>query len=378
MNERELRRALRARAIPGEAAAHERALHVVRAAGAARTPAPPARAVPRALVAAIVAMAALGATLSPAGADVRGWIGDRFASTASPTLGPVPGGGRLLVSSPGGTWVVRGDGGLRRLGAFTAASWSPRGLYVAATRGRRLYAVEPDGTPRWSIARPRPVSRPAWSPGDGYRVAYLEGHDLRVVTGDGAVDRLVASGVAAVTPAWRPGPGHVLSYATPGGEVVTRDVDGRRTLWERRAARVSRLEWTRDGRRLVAVGGARIRVLGARGQPVSDRSLGGAVGAMAVSPSGRSVAVARAGGGLVIVPVSAAGRPRSLLAGLGEFAGLEWSPGGRWLLASWPAADQWVFVRAGGRRVEAFSRIGEQLDPRGRAGAARPAGWCCG
>ena len=41
-----------------------------------------------------------------------------------------------------------------------------------------------------------------------------------------------------------------------------------------------------------------------------------------------------------------------------SLAGLAWSPDGRWVLSSLPAADQWVFVQArGGHRVLAVSHI---------------------
>ena len=60
------------------------------------------------------------------------------------------------MSSPQGSLGREADGSLRRLGDYSSAGWSPRGLFVVAARGRRLYAVEPDGTVRWSIVRPRP------------------------------------------------------------------------------------------------------------------------------------------------------------------------------------------------------------------------------
>jgi hypothetical protein len=63
-------------------------------------------------------------------------------------------------------------------------------------------------------------------------------------------------------------------------------------------------------------------------------------------------------------------------AGLGALA---WSPNGRWLLIAWPAADEWVFVPAGGhRRALAVSRIAERFAAAGGSGAyPRLDGWCC-
>jgi WD40 repeat protein len=389
MSEAELKRALRERPVPGEAEARERTLRVLRAAHAAgaRSPAGRRRSL-RPAIALVVAALALGTGLSPAGADVRDWIGDRL--DPEPTLSSLPSAGRLLVSSPQGSWVVNEDGLLRRLGDYSSAGWSPRGLFAVAASGRRLYAVEPDGTVRWSIARPGRVGHPAWSPGDGFRVAYLEGATLRVVAGDGSGDRLVDRGVAAVTPAWRPGPGYVLSYATADGRIVTRDVLGGRVLWSARVGeRPARLEWTARGDRLVALAGGAVLSYAREGAPGPRRELPAGVRArvMAVHPSGRSVAVAGTAGGVVGISLSApARRTRKLFDGDGRFTGLAWSPDGRWLAAGWHDADQWVFVRspgarrgaAGARRVVTFSRIAEQLDPGGNAGFPRLDGWCCG
>ena len=88
MTERELRRALRERPVPGEREAAERTLRVLRAAHADGAPAP-ARRRPllRPALALALALAALGTVLSPAGADVRRWIGDRLDPEPSTTLG---------------------------------------------------------------------------------------------------------------------------------------------------------------------------------------------------------------------------------------------------------------------------------------------------
>jgi hypothetical protein len=69
---------------------------------------------------------------------------------------------------------------------------------------------------------------------------------------------------------------------------------------------------------------------------------------------------------------------RQLLAGAG-LREVSWSPNGKWVVISWPAADQWVFVRAvGSPRVAAVGRIAQQFS----AGASPKAfpqleGWCC-
>ena len=91
---------------------------------------------------------------------VADWVRDlvraeRPTAGRAPALTALPSPGRLLVAGPGGVWVVQSCGGARRLGAYEDATWSPRGLFAGATRGRSLSAVEPDGTVRWTLARRR-------------------------------------------------------------------------------------------------------------------------------------------------------------------------------------------------------------------------------
>ena len=125
---------------------------------------------------------------------------------SQPALVELPAPGRLLVLSPEGAWVVKEDGSKRLLGAYEDASWSPRGLYVIATQGRQLVAIDPEsGEPRWSLSRTEPVSDPRWSGGGlDTRIAYRAGDTLHVVAGDGSPDSVVADGVAPLAPAWMP------------------------------------------------------------------------------------------------------------------------------------------------------------------------------
>ena len=66
---------------------------------------------------------------------------------------------------------------------------------------------------------------------------------------------------------------------------------------------------------------------------------------------------------------------RDALSGPGVLSRLAWSPDGAWLLASWPSADQWVFVRADGKRIRAVSNVSEQFRSRS---FPRIEGWVAG
>ena len=392
--EARLRAGLRDLDAPGEAAAAARSRRLVAAAFAERAPARPRRArhARRLAAAAGAAALVLVAALTPAGATVGDWIEERVGlapERAEPTLAGFPPGGRLLAVGESGAWIVEGGGDLRRLGDFRWVDWSPHGLFVAGTSGRRVTAVEPDGEARWSILRPRPVSRPAWSPGDGFRVAYLErgaagGFDLRVADGSGNLDHRVPGQVAAVTPAWRPGPGYTLSAAAAGRpRVVTRDADSGALRW---AAPTDRppvaLEWTRGGDRLAVLLPGALRILDRRGRPLAEHGLPAEARprALALRPDGARAAIAlerRGVSRVVTLPLRAGAGGRAVrFTGSGSFAELDWSPDGRRLLVGWPDANQWLLLGPG--RPRAFAGVSRELDPGGRgAGFPRPAGWCC-
>ena len=131
-----LRDQLRDVVVPGETEAAARSRRVVLAAHARTAPARRSRA-PRLALAAAAAAAALAVALTPPGAAVADWIGDVVApgaDDAAPVLDALPAGGRLLVDSPSGPWVVQPDGSKRRLGSYASATSSPQGLYVAVAR----------------------------------------------------------------------------------------------------------------------------------------------------------------------------------------------------------------------------------------------------
>jgi WD40-like Beta Propeller Repeat len=376
--DRRLRR-LPDRSVPGEAEAADRVWRVVEAAYAERPPrAPRRRTALRLALAAAVAAVGLAAALTPAGAKVGDWIQERVSSdadTGAPAFAGLPEGGEVLAVSDRAAWVVNPDGDLQQVGSLSEAGWSPHGLHVVGVRGRRLAAITPTGTVKWQLSRPRAVDHPAWSRGRGYRVAYLEGATLRVVAGDGTGDHLVRRGAARVNPAWRTG--YVLTYASRSGKIETLNVDSRRRVWARRAAgRPYALAWTDDGRRLVVLSAGGLSVYDGRGRRVLTRRLAGAR-AMATHPSGRRAAVTVTGRGgtrVLAVPLTADGRPRPLVTGLGGVHGMAWSPDGRRLLVASRDTDQWLLVGPG-RRVRPLSGVTGELG----AGAGFPgvAGWCC-
>jgi hypothetical protein len=388
----DLRERLREIEPPDAGAAERRAWDVVAAAHAARAPATRNRHGRRLAIAAVALAAGLAVALTPAGAAVGDWVRDVVhpgRKDARPAIGPLPAPGRLLVSSADGAWVVQRGGSARRLGRYSEAGWSPRGLFVVAARDRQLIAMEPTGAVRWMLSLADPVHSPAWSPGDGFRVAYLSGGALRVVNGDGTADRRLDRAAAGVRPSWRPrGPRHVVAYVRSGGSVALADADSNRRLW-RSAPGIAptQLEWTPRGRRLVALAPAYLQVLDAalRGRARTWMPAGTTARAMAVRPDGRSVAVVRKRSDgrseVVSIPLrGSASRPRRLFAGEGTFTDLAWSPDGRWLLVAWREADQWLFIRSNRvRRVDAVGGIAGKFDPGAGAAARFPrlGGWCC-
>jgi dipeptidyl aminopeptidase/acylaminoacyl peptidase len=361
VTERELREAMRS--VPVDDA-RARTLAVVRAAYVEREPGParrrwaPALAVAACLLAAIVVAASAG---TPGDAVAR-WVREVLGTGephARPALVHVPGGGRLLVRSAGGTWVVSADGSRRRLGAYAGASWSPRGLYVVAWRGGELTALEPSGPVHWSLARPGRIRVARWAPGDGYRIAYLLGGALRIVNGDGTGDRRYAA-ARPVAPAWQPGAEHVLAFVDRARRIRVVAVDSGRELWRSRPrSRVFALAWSPDGRRLVAASPRRLLLVRWRGRQLAVRRVpGGRVADdVAWSPRGRLTVVRRDARGSEVVVGG-----RVLFSGPGRFGRVAWSPTGRRLLVPWPDADQWVFL--GGAHAAAVGNIAHQFGAR--------------
>jgi hypothetical protein len=391
VNEDRLRELLRDQPIPERDPAEERAWRLLRAAFEAEhrearpTPRPrPVRLV-LALAAAVLAAAALA--LTPAGAEVGDLISDVVdpgRERAEPVLTELPSGGRLLVESARGPWIVQPDGSKRLLGQYDQATWSPQGLFVEVTREHELLATDPVGAVRWSVPRRGRVHDPAWSP-SGFRVAYLSGDSLRVVAGDGTEDRRLDERVADTPPAWEPGQRHLLTYVDRDGRVRLVDVDSGRQSWAsgRFATDVKSLAWSLDGRRLLVLTSSFYSVLDDRGRSIAKGPTRGTADVAAFSPDGPIALIRHSGGRTTagrseLVLVDELGREHRLFSGPGRFDNLTWSPDGRWLLLSWRDADQWLFIRPDEKPI-AVSNISRQFDP-GATGASefpRVSGWCC-
>ncbi len=396
MTEVELRRALLGIQPPDELGATRRAWQLARAAFDEREPAPWQRRHARGLLAAAALAALLVAAVSPQGraviTDVREALGTEKVTSvpqARPASFSLPADGRVLVTAPGGVWVLQADGSKRRLGDFDEASWSSSGLAVASKRSQ-LAAFTPTGDVRWTLARPR-VHDARRSP-SGSSIAYLSGANLRVVAADKTGDRRV-DGAAAVAPAWRPVEQHVLAYVDSEGSLRVQETDTGEMLWGASVrATPAHLEWSADGRRLltaVPLSASRfaLTVYDQAGRRLQSLALPGAFVDAAFAPDDHRIALVRrqrAEDGetseLLVVDGDSIRRQTPVFTGSGRFSDVTWSPDGSWLLLGWPSADQWLFIRSTAvEKIKAVSSLAQQFDPGGTGVGPFPRieGWCC-
>jgi WD40 repeat protein len=320
-------------------------------------------------------------------AAVAAWVRDAWRASVGAGGGratgfsSLPGGGRILVSTGGDSWIV-GEG-LRRAVEHTdgSVSWSAFGNYIACACGDRLEAVDLNGRVAWSEQFAGPVASPVWSP-DGNRIAFTVGHELFVTAADGTGVRglrpVAASGSLA---AWRPGPGHELAVASQSGRVSLIDTDSGRELTRTRVGPgLVSLSWSSDGRLLLAATRLTLSFYDAFGRLAARESAppGSAFSAARISPSGRQVAEVLSGDDgreeAVLASIARPGTRRVMLVGtaLGD---VSFSPDGSWLLVGWHDVGSWMFFTTGPGRtlVRQVSDVAAQLDD------AEPvvAGWCC-
>jgi hypothetical protein len=364
----------------------DRAWEIVRRAFEERTPQrrahPARRPAVVALLVLVVAGFAAAAVTSPGRAlvhRVREAVG---VEHASPALFSLPAPGRLLVVSgdSGGVWLVQRNGFKRALGPYEDAEWSPHGIYLVATQRNELVALDAKGDVRWTLARPDPV----WPRWEGTRtdtrIAYSSHGTLRVVAGDGTGDHLLDRFGGGIAPAWDPGRLHTVAYYAGGAIVLRRDSGA--LVWRRPIEVLpTALSWSADGRLLAVFSAKRIVVLDASGRTVRTISMLSAEllgGAFAPASHELAVTVRLAGRSEVrLVDIDHPGHAKLLFAGPGNFGDLAWSPNGAWLLVTWPAANQWVFLH--GSRAHAVGNIDEQFARGDKLGPELELAdrWCC-
>ena len=352
--------------------AEERAWQVVRAAFEERRPVPRERRLLRPVLALAVVAVVAGVAASPPGRAVLGSLRQAVGvKKAAPALFSLPAQGRLLVVSQRGPWVVQRDGSKRLIGSYRDASWSPFGRFVVATRANEVATLDPKGNVHWTLERPA-VRFPRWGGSRAdTRIAYLTTSRLHVVAGDGTkdVDAGGLPGAARVAPAWRPGLPFVVAYADTHGRVYAYAPQTGALRWRSVSFPDPRLlQWSSDGKLLLVVTRDKVAVLRA-GKPVQMRSE--RVVTAAFRPGTHELAEIKTRSGSSVVLVGGG----VVFRGTGELRDLAWSPDGRWLVVTWPTADQWVFVRVSDeRRIRGVSAITRQF---GGGSFPRLAGWCC-
>jgi dipeptidyl aminopeptidase/acylaminoacyl peptidase len=364
--------------------AEDRTWETVRRAYEARAARPSRRRLSNTVLLAGAAAVLAAAVLSPPGRAVFERVREAVGvEHAAPALFSLPSQGRLLVVSTGhgGVWLVHANGLKRRIGSYDDAEWSPHGLFLVATHGNELEALEPSGTVRWTLTR-RDPSSPRWEgTRTDTRIAYLTRSGLRVVAGDGTGDHLLDRLALQSAPAWDPGRTHTVAYLTRGA-IVLRDADSGRVIWRAPVSLLhADLEWSDDGKLLAVRSRTRITVLDANGHELREITLlGSALQGMAFEPGTHRLAVTARVANRSEVRVLDVDRPGAgviVFAGPGSFGDIAWSPAGAWLLVTWPTANQWVFLHD--QRVHAVGNIREQFP---RADDVPPslqlAGrWCC-
>jgi hypothetical protein len=259
---------------------------------------------------------------------------------------------------------VNADGSTRHLGDYRETSWSPFGRFVVGISGDRLVALDPTGHVYWTLARPA-IRFPRWGgTRTDTRIAYLSGDRLRVVAGDGTDDHVVGSAAAPVAPAWRPGAPFGLAYADRQGRVWAFEPETGRVLFRTAAGPVpTKVTWSKDGSRLLVMRPRALDVYDAQGR-LASRTPGRFVDAAFLPGTTRVAALSSHA-------VSLLGPQRLLFQTTGRLGQVVPSPNGRWLLVTWPDADQWLFIpTAPGRRLSAAANIAEQL-----GGAFSVGGW---
>jgi hypothetical protein len=159
------------------------------------------------------------------------------------------------------------------------------------------------------------------------------------------------------------------------GKAIVCEVASGRILLQTLPLRESirKLVWSHDGKLLLVFAPHAVRVYDNRGRIVEQDDPSDNTFDLDAAFVGRTheVAAIRAAGPSDVFSIQ---NGRKLFSGTGVLKQLLWSPDGRWLLVTWPTANQWVFVRSGHpRRIVGVSRISSQF-----GGFPHLDGWCCG
>jgi hypothetical protein len=391
MTDREVRRKLLLIHPPDEIGAERRAWALVRTAFTEREPVKRSRNLVRPVLVIAFVLALIGAVVNPPVLEaIRNALGkDREKTVFRQALFSLPTGGRLLVNSERGPWVVKPGGGRRLLGSYRDASWSPHGLFVTALGPHEVVALEPNGNVRWKLARTGKLASPRWSQevAGSTRIAYLRSGTLRVVAGNDTGDRLLSPSAARVAPAWRPGASFVLAYVPPNGQVRVVDADSEQLLWHSGALPSPlALTWSADSTKLLALLPHSVVVFGREGKRLGAARLPARAVTAAFKPGSHRFGVvvhydgAQRSAVVVLGADDLRVKPRLVFAADGNFTDLAWSPDGRWALIGWPSADAFMFVGPGGEQ-KLVAPIGNQFSSGQPASAGFPAvpdaGWCC-
>jgi len=391
MTDREVRRRLLRIHPPDEMGAERRAWALVRTALEEREPVKRSRNLTRPVLAIAFALAVVAAVVNPPVLSaIRDALGKEHQKTVyRQALFSLPTGGRLLVNSGRGPWVVKPGGGRRLLGSYRDASWSPHGLFLTALGPHEVVALEPSGTVRWSLARSGRLASPRWSPeiAGSTRIAYLRNDTLRVVVGNDTGDRLLSASVAPVAPAWRPGPGFMLAYVTSSGHVQVVETDSQKPVWHSGGlGKPLALAWSTDARRLLVLLPQAVVVFRGDGKRIGAARLPAPAVTAAFKPGTHRFAVVvrypqgPRSAAMILGADALQSPPKLVFAADGRFTDVAWSPDGRWLLIGWPSADAFMFIGPrGGQKLVA--PIGQQFSSGQKASTGFPSvpesGWCC-
>ena len=271
--------------------AEEKALH--RALQALHPVASPKRGVR----AAVLALAAV-VVLLVIGAGSLGAVGALHISIgakAKPQLVLPKGANGIAAIADGRLSVVTKDGLGLQGRPVSAATLSPRALYVAAGIGNSLVAMAPNGRTAWSHPAGGKVVAISWAP-DGFQIAYVvhagRRYVLHLIYGNGIHDTTVDRSVRAVTPSWR-GDSLALAYVGGGGHAVVYDLGHLSRRIVRTPAPVTRLAFAPVGRRLAVATPDAVFVDGKKITAGQIEALGWLNGRLAVAVPGLSSALVR-------------------------------------------------------------------------------------